>query len=207
MADLPWEDNLLERKVESDLKDLLATFVAFSNSVRPEHVAVVLIGERDDGTIQGVSDPDRIQKTVRKECDKIYPPILWKSEVYKKEGKYCVRVEIQYDGETPHFGGQSWVRKGSENIRASDEVFQRLIDLRTDIVHELGKWIGKGITVRMRKPTGTLYGPEYKIINSVNSFYVTFEDRKKAKTSTPVNRVSLSYDHVEDRLMVITGSS
>ena len=45
----PWEDYLLERKTENDLKDLPKTMVAFANSVRPEHKAVILIGERDDG--------------------------------------------------------------------------------------------------------------------------------------------------------------
>lgn len=44
----PWKDYLVERKVESDLKDLLKTMVAFANSARPGHVATVLIGERDD---------------------------------------------------------------------------------------------------------------------------------------------------------------
>ena len=46
MAELPWEDSLLERKVESDLKDLLKTLVAFANSVRPGHIATILIGEK-----------------------------------------------------------------------------------------------------------------------------------------------------------------
>ena len=59
--DQPWEDNLLERKVESDLKDLLKTLVAFSNSVRPGHIAVLLIGEANDGSAKGVTDPDAIQ--------------------------------------------------------------------------------------------------------------------------------------------------
>jgi len=75
MNELPWEDSLLERKVESDLKDLLKTLVAFANSVRPDHVATILIGEKDDGSVQGVTNPDAIQKPVRKECEKIYPPI------------------------------------------------------------------------------------------------------------------------------------
>lgn len=48
MAELPWEDALLERKLESDLKDLLKILVEFANSVRPGHTAVILIGERDD---------------------------------------------------------------------------------------------------------------------------------------------------------------
>jgi predicted HTH transcriptional regulator len=60
MSDLPWEDYLLERKVESDLKDLLKTLVAFANSVRPDHVATILIGEIDDGTPVGVANPQRL---------------------------------------------------------------------------------------------------------------------------------------------------
>ena len=65
MIEYPWEDNLLERKTESDLKDLLKTLVAFSNSVQPGHKAVLLIGEKDNGEIQGVKDPDNIQKRMR----------------------------------------------------------------------------------------------------------------------------------------------
>jgi predicted HTH transcriptional regulator len=61
------EDYLLERKSKNDLRDLLKTMVAFANSVRPGHVATILIGERDDGTPEDI-DPDSIQKTVRKEA-------------------------------------------------------------------------------------------------------------------------------------------
>ena len=46
IIEFPWEDNLLERKTESDLKDLLKTLVAFSNSIQPGHKAVLLIGEK-----------------------------------------------------------------------------------------------------------------------------------------------------------------
>lgn len=69
----PWEDYLLERKVESDLKDLPKTLVAFANSVRPDHVATILIGERDDRTAAGVTNADNIQKGVRKEAEKFIP--------------------------------------------------------------------------------------------------------------------------------------
>ncbi len=147
MNESAWEDNLLERKIEPDLKDVLKTLVAFANSVRPGHVAVLLIGERNDGTAAGVTNPDNIQKKVREEAEKIYPDILWRSTVYVKDGKTCVRVEIEFSGNTPHFGGQAWIRKGSETIRANDEVFQKLIDVRTDVITELSKWIGKKVTV------------------------------------------------------------
>ena len=91
----PWEDNLLERKTENDLKDLLKTMVAFANSVRPGHTAVILIGEKDDVTVQGVKNPDNIQKKVRATAESVYPDILWRSTVYEKEGKHGVRVEIE----------------------------------------------------------------------------------------------------------------
>lgn len=84
MKEFPWEDALLERKTENDLKDLLKTMVAFANSVRPEHIATILIGERDDGTAQGVTNPDVIQKKIRKEADKIYPAIIGVLEYMKR---------------------------------------------------------------------------------------------------------------------------
>ena len=96
----PWEDNLLERKPESDLKDLLRTLVGFANSVKPRHVAMLLIGEMDDASAQGVTDADEIQKKVRRGCERIYPPITWRSRVYENSGKHCVRVEIEFSGET-----------------------------------------------------------------------------------------------------------
>jgi hypothetical protein len=223
MEEFPWEDNLLERKVESDLKDLLKTLVAFANSVKPGHTATILIGEKDDGTIQGVKNPDNIQKKIRRECEKIYPPILWRSRVYEKEGKYCIRVEIEYDGETPHFGGPAWVRQGSETIMATEETFQKLIDLRSSIVFELAKWLNKEVTVHgdtstvppSRKEEG--FGPpkvrlfkhrwkweEFVKIVFVNNFWITFEKLETGdRVSEPLSKLALSYDDKKDQLKVI----
>ena len=75
MNETPWEDDLLERKVESDFKDVLKTLVAFANSVKPDQIATLLIGEKDDGTVQGVKNPDNIQKKITSKCNDIYPPI------------------------------------------------------------------------------------------------------------------------------------
>src|SRR3989442_5803 len=121
MANYPGEDNLIERKVESDKKDILKTLIAFANSVKPGQTATLLIGERNDGTVQGVADPDAMQKHVNRLCkEDIYPPLThYRCYEYEKDGKKCVRVEIQHDGETPRFGGPAWIRKGSETIVAS----------------------------------------------------------------------------------------
>lgn len=223
MNTFPWEDNLLERKVESDLKDVLKTLVAFANSVRPSHTAVLLIGERNDGTVVGVTDPDGIQKTVRKECEKIYPDILWRSTVYEKNGRQCVRVEIEYSGDTPHFGGHAWIRKGSESVKADDEAFQALINVRQGIVRELSKWLNKPVTVygdhgtippeakrAFKKSTTTVFfhrWPQEDIIAtlvSVNNFWITLERKNNSqKQSEPLSKLTLSWDDKRDQLKII----
>ncbi|MBZ5543697.1 MAG: ATP-binding protein [Acidobacteriia bacterium] len=210
----PWEDNLLERKLESDLKDLPKTLVAFANSVKPGHVATILIGEKNDSSAQGVTNPDEIQKTVRRECEKIYPDILWKSEVYEKDGKYCVRVEIEFSGDTPHFAGSAWVRRGSETVKASDEVFQRLVEVRLDKVRKLAIWEGKEVTVerdegsvefeRYRYEAGPAYwrGPNPAVLESVNAFWATFQVDGKRR-SEPLEKLLLSWDDNRDRLKIL----
>jgi hypothetical protein len=147
--DIVWqpEDCLREKKVESDLKDVLKTMVAFANSVAPGDTAMIFIGEKDDGTVQGVTNPDNIQKKVRSEFDKIYPEIYYRTEVYERDGKQCVRVDIKHNGLAPHFGGPAWVRRGSESIIATEQLFQQMVDLRSSVVQDLMKWMGKPVSV------------------------------------------------------------
>ena len=218
-TDLPWEDSLLERKVESDLKDLLKTVVAFANSVAPGHTAVILIGEKDDGTVQGVTSADNIQKKVRETCDKVYPPIVWKSSVYQKNGGTCVRVEIDYDGETPHFGESAWLRRGSSSVKASDELFQKLIELRLSKVRELAKWIDREVTVEgdtgelRDQRMGAMYlnhprlgkGSLTALITQVNNFWASFDIKvgKNIRQSEPLEKILLSWDDTNNRLKLL----
>jgi len=204
---MKWEDNILERKVESDLKDLLKTLVGFANTVKPGHQAVLLIGEKNDGTAQGVKNPDNIQKKVREECDKIYPDILYRQAVYEKDGKKCVRVEVENSGQTPHFGGQAWVRVGSETIKATDEIFQSLIDVRSGIVMELSKWMEKEVTVQGSQPIPQGYTHRWSLgetparIVFVNSFWITFQV-SSVNVSEPLKKLTLSYDDSKHRIKV-----
>jgi hypothetical protein len=215
MQELPWEDGLLERKVESDLRDLLKTLVAFSNSVRPGHTAIILIGEKDDGTVQGVTNPDNIQERVREECEKIYPDIIWRTQVYEKDGKHCVRVEIEYSGNTPHFGGPAWVRRGSVTVKASDEVFQQLIELRLDKVRELSKWVGMSVTVEgdgsnmPRDQLGRLYSSRWQEFEvaarllQVNGFWITLETNEGRHLSEPLDKLRLTFDNQKKQLKIL----
>src|SRR5262249_40564502 len=95
--------------------------------------------ERDDGRVDGVSNPDSLQKKIKKECERIYPAINWRSQVYEKSGQHCIRIEIRYSGQTPHFGGPAWVRSGSVTVKASEETFQRLVEYGLSTVRELRK--------------------------------------------------------------------
>src|ERR1051326_7197254 len=99
------EDSLKEKKTESDLKDLLKTLVAFANSVAPDDTATLFIGEKDDGTVQGVANADNIQKKVKETADKIYPEIYYRTSVNEREGKQCVRVDVKHNRLSPPFLG------------------------------------------------------------------------------------------------------
>jgi len=200
-----WEDSLLERKTESDLGDLLKTMVAFANSVAEGHVAVILIGELDDGIVQGVTNPDNIQKKIRQEAEKIYPDIVWRSIVYQKDGKACVRLEIEYSGETPHFGGPAWVRRGSETVKSSAEIFQRLIETRSSKVREISKWKGRQITLSLFREPETTYNKTFSnpaLLIDVNQFYATVEQNHK-RASYPLRSLLIAWDCANERLELI----
>jgi hypothetical protein len=212
MKELPWEDCLLERKVESDLKDLLKTLVAFSNSVRPGHVATILIGEKDDASAPGVTNPDKILKEIRKQCDKIYPAIVCQSKVYEKDGNPCVRVDIEYDGDTPHFGGSAWVRRGSVTVPASDEVFQLLIETRSGLIRELTKWLNQTVTLVGEKRRVTDHyvehaWPEEELegrLVFINSFWITLRVASDQHRSLSVAKIRLNFDDEKGRLKIVT---
>ena len=199
------EDYLMERKTENDLKDLLKTMVAFANSVVPGHTAVILIGERNDGSAEGVSNADNIQKRVRQEAEKVYPDVIWQSKVYEKDGKQCVRVEIEHTGDTPHFGGPAWVRRGSVTVKASDEEFQKLIDIRSSLVRELSKWVDKEVsivTVISYQGGSRQSAPYEGRIRFVNSFFATLEYQNR-KVSHPLKDLVISWDDEKNVLKLI----
>ncbi len=209
---LPWEDHLLERKTERELKDIRRTAVAFANSVFPNHTAVILIGESNDGTTPGVTNADQLQRSIRTELDRIYPAIEWRQVVYEKEGKSCIRIEIEYDGATPHFGDASWIRKGSESVRASDDMLQKLVELRSSKVRELSLWLNKTVTVSWSMaaaPIGLVNWGKFPCdVARVNQFFVTLkkwgENRSK---SEPIQWLDLSWDDENNRLQIYVNPS
>lgn len=211
--DIVWqaEDSLREKKVQSDLKDLLKTMVAFANSVAPGDTAKIFIGERNDGSVQGVTDTDRIQKTVVKEAERIYPEIYYRTEVYEREGKQCVRVDIKHNGLAPHFGGPAWMRQGSVTILATEELYQQMIDQRHAKTRVLFQWVDRDVTVWWRRPRleqrlNIMYNlqVEQATLVHVNEHWVTFRVSLGGgiDCSEPMEKLMLSWDDEKGHLKV-----
>lgn len=222
--DIVWqaEDSLREKKVENDLRDLLKTLVAFANSVAPGDTAQLFVGEKDDGTVQGVTNAESINRSVAKEAAKIYPPIYYRTEVYERDGKQCVRVDIKHNGLAPHFGGASWVRQGSQSVPATEEIYQQMIDQRQSKVRVLLQWLNKEITVEgtQRAKSFTLdkgniasFDQEWSVgvhqatLVVVNGHWVTFSVHtsatSRAEMSEPLEKVLLSWDNQRQRPKVV----
>jgi hypothetical protein len=193
------EDSLRENKSENDLKDLLKTMVAFANSVAPDDTAKIFIGERDDGSVEGVTNTENIHRTIAKNAEKIYPSVYYRTENYERDGKQCVRVDIKRNGLAPHVGGPAWVRQGAKSVPASGELYEQLIALRLSKVSELLKWVSRVVTVSWASKVPMSIGPNWNAfpcqLVEVTAFFSTFKHRDRGfKESEPNDWLALSWD-------------
>jgi hypothetical protein len=147
------EDNFIERKPDGVKADeIRKTIVAFSNSVPEGRTGVLYIGIKDNGDIQGVSNPDSLQKTIRSICEKdCYPSIQPHIEVLPVQGKSVIAVVVFESKNRPHFSGPAYVRIGSESISASQTLYDELITTRLAKPYEILKWKGKIVTVMTKR--------------------------------------------------------
>jgi len=175
--------------------------------------------------VQGVTNTESIHRTVIKEADKIYPPIYYRTEVYERGGKQCVRVDIKHNGQAPHFGGPAWVRQGSRTIIATEQLYQQMIDQRQSKVRVLLQWLNKEVTVEgtYRPKPRTVeevmalgpYKGEWSVgvhqatLTVVNAHWVTFDVAisqdllQRVAQSEPIEKLMLSWDNQRQRLTVI----
>ncbi len=211
------EDGFTERKPENaGTADFKKTLVAFANSVPEDSTAILYIGVADTGKPLGVSNPDSIQKTIRGICEKdCYPPIKFQSQVIPYEDKNLLAVIIPFSSNRPHFAGPAYIRRGSESVVASEEIFQELIDSRTSKVAGILKCKGQIVTVEVH---GKFLGDARYIgdnnrdyrkkheceILECNSYYVRMIDISSSRhVSEPLSNVDLNYDEERHRPMLI----
>lgn len=210
-----FEDNFTERKLEGvKPEEIRRTLVAFANSIPESRTAVLFVGIADDSTIKGVTDADSLQMKVRRIAEEqCYPKVRVRMEVLEREGKAILAVEVLWSGEKPHFAGPAFIRVGSENRRASKEMYNDLIASRNSKAGVILSHKGQTISVvAVRKKLGS---PE--VIND-SGYIARHECRVEActalnvqlydlgsgrKLSEPLKNVTVDNDNERHRLMLI----
>lgn len=118
-----------KRKVSSPEK-IARVMIAFANT----HGGILIFGIDDDGSVVGVNSEkeeiDLIFSAAKEHC---YPPIEPKIEVLEFEGKDIIVVTIEKSEAKPHYlissngdAGKVFIRVGSQNVVASDEMVKIL---------------------------------------------------------------------------------
>lgn len=212
------EDNFVERKPAGvNRAEIRKTVVAFANSVSEDREGILFIGLKDNGDVDGIKNTDTLQKTIREVCEKdCFPAISFSSEVIDLDGSSVLAVSIPTSKNKPHFSGQAYIRKGSENIVASDSLFDELVYSRNSKCAAISKLRDQVVSVvtiqhrlgRAEKVIGTDYQERaectvlfcdphvVKLRNISSGEYVT----------EPLDHITLTYDERRYRkMLVVTG--
>jgi hypothetical protein len=186
------EDNFVERKRSAQTYEIRKTLVAFANSVPEGQYAILFIGVEDAGKVVGVKGTDALQKTIRKigeqEC---YPPVTVSCVVVEEAGRDVLAVIVGHSTQRPHFDGHSYVRHGSESVKATKEQYEMLIASRNEKAARIIPYIGKRVDVQWRNPpepaTGDMFTAyvnlmrrEY-VIEACDAHCVKIEDRNHGR--------------------------
>ncbi|MGA8072835.1 MAG: ATP-binding protein [Candidatus Acidiferrales bacterium] len=204
----PSEDHFVERKTQGDKRDWVKTVVAFANSCPPGYPGLLLIGVRDDGSIEGGANLDSMQKTLNELLKDAYPSIYVLPKVVTHQGQPFLAVIVPGSDLRPHFSGASYVRLGSQTIKASAEQFERLIAQRTSKAYTLGQHIDELITVEMRRVEHTHVGETQgewagKIVDFNKDFVVIESTSNPAfRSCFPLERILLGIDSPRNRFKV-----
>lgn len=212
------EDNFVERKpANPNREDIRKTVVAFANSVPEGRTAVLFIGIRNDGKLEAVPNPDKLQKTIREVCEQdCYPPIKFFVEVLQLQGGPILAVSVPASAGKPHFAGPAYVRRGSESVIASPEVFEQLVHSRNSKCAAVLRLSGQIVTVQSlqhklgdtKHISGSSYreSPECRV-EAVNSQTVRLRILASDRYVTePLDHVTVSYDEEKLRpMLVVTG--
>ena len=204
------EGPLLERKPSRvNAREIRQTVVAFANSVSGTDEAVLLIGIGDRGVVHGCTnaEADAIQKSVRDVCEKqCYPAIAFRVEVLS-ERQNVVAVVIPPSGNRPHFAGQAYVRRGSESVAASDEVFNELVYSRNSKAGMLLEYKKRHMMLRVtglgNRPSDFRFEADNRQrefmqckVFECNAQYVRFEriDGTGGRFSAPLENITITHN-------------
>jgi hypothetical protein len=207
------ESRLVERKISMPNGGAVRrTLVAFANSVAESEHAVLFIGIGDGGVKNGVHDPDKVQRDVRRIAENdCYPPVHCEPCLVKVSGVEIVAIVVPFSTNRPHFAGHAYVRRGSESVKASKEVFEEMILSRNDKVRKILAERGKPISVQFtgnKKPSlGLINIPlEFRSyrIDQCDAHVVKFIDTNFGNIYSPsLEHVAIGFDSSAQRFKLI----
>ncbi len=212
------EDHFVERKPDSVSDDeIRKTVVAFANSVPCEREALLFIGVYDDGTIEGCVNTDKKQKKIRKLCEQdCYPPIRFVSEVLPVDDRSVVAVIIKSSDNRPHFSGPAFVRRGSESVSASQDVFDELVHSRNSTAAAVLKLKNRVVTVESlghrlgetgRKASGTYVEYPECLVIECDAHNVRLQIIASQRfVREPLKHVDVTYDEEKHRDKLVVRS-
>ncbi len=218
------EDNFAERKSQGIRPDeIRQTVCAFSNSLVGDAKAVLFIGIHDKtGTVDGLDNADGMQKKVREACERgCYPPITnFTCRVLTPEAKDVLAVVVGSSTEKPHFSGPAYVRRGSESVNASREVYRDLISSRNEKAGRILELRGLLVSIqgegrRISHPIAVANHRERAVgkITHCDAHVVRFELHSGAdgfptmQLAEPLEHVLLGFDVPSGRHMLIIRSA
>lgn len=200
------EDPFIERKSDGGGgAEFRKTIVAFANSLPPERVGVLYVGASNDGTVPGVSEPDKLQRTLRRIAEvECYPPIDIVLRVLKVQNSSVVAVIVPSSSKRPHFAGPAYVRVGSESVSATESIYKDLLLAQDDkrrflLDHKAATWTVEFIDKRpgqvqsTRSPKGN--SVDECSIEQVSAFFVRLRSLSSQTVFTELLQdLHISYD-------------
>jgi hypothetical protein len=144
------EDPWVERKESFDERDVRRTIVGFANSLlQGAEPAVLFLGASNKPQHPGLRDADGTQKKVHAQTTQnSYPPITVTYRILKIKGTVTdevLAIIVPPSSNKPHFAGVSYMRKGSQTMPASEEVFRELIASQNDTVRQLQRFLRRKV--------------------------------------------------------------
>ena len=201
------EDPWVERKQSFDEREVRKTVVGFANSMGEGQTAVMFIGAHNKGQHKGVPDADDIQKKITGALERCYPQITYQTCVLtvKIEDKKLeiVAILIPFSQNRPHFTGPAYVRRGSETIPASQEVFLELIASQNDKARRILQFKEKRCWLRLESKSGFWIDLEC-VVELCDAHAVTLRDDEGRPWSFPLPSVTVNKTPTRDLEIIAT---
>jgi hypothetical protein len=143
-----FEDHYVERKTSSDGKDWVKTIVAFANSTPIDGYSVLFIGVRNSGEIEPPkTDFDELQRNLNRQLKHVQPAIPCVQQIISENGRQALAIVVPYSPGRPHFSGPAFIRRGSENLPATPEELEQMVQSRNTKVARILAHKGERIHV------------------------------------------------------------